>query len=292
MTALDTARAYFEAWNRRDPDAIVATFTSGGTYADPASDGELGGAAIGAYAARLFTAFPDLHFEEVGAPIASGETVATQWVMHGENAGPLYEGLPPTGKTVALPGTDIITVGPDGITSVRGCFDRSSFVEQLGLQVIVQPHQVGPMTFGHSVRSTLGNTARPGVVGLTWIEPRADEDRDRVRNLTRDTIQEIVGLPGFITAVTGFAGQRGFTVTAWEDEAAAARGIQSEAHRKAMVEVLENGVGAAAFTSLWTPSRLNRLLVRCGSCGQIADAGEGATTCSCGVALPAAPQYW
>jgi len=31
MEPLKVARGYFEAWNRRDPAAIVATFASGGT---------------------------------------------------------------------------------------------------------------------------------------------------------------------------------------------------------------------------------------------------------------------
>ena len=32
-------QAYFDAWNRRGPAAIVATFVEGGTYSDPAAGG-------------------------------------------------------------------------------------------------------------------------------------------------------------------------------------------------------------------------------------------------------------
>jgi hypothetical protein len=35
MDATDVAQKYFDAWNRRDPEAIVATFAEGGTYTDP-----------------------------------------------------------------------------------------------------------------------------------------------------------------------------------------------------------------------------------------------------------------
>jgi hypothetical protein len=35
MDAMEVARGYFDAWNRRDPTAIVATFTGGGIYRDP-----------------------------------------------------------------------------------------------------------------------------------------------------------------------------------------------------------------------------------------------------------------
>ena len=35
MTNLEVAQKYFDAWNRRDPSSIVATFLDGGTYNDP-----------------------------------------------------------------------------------------------------------------------------------------------------------------------------------------------------------------------------------------------------------------
>jgi len=35
MHPLDVAHTYFDAWNRRDPAAIVSTFAEGGTYSDP-----------------------------------------------------------------------------------------------------------------------------------------------------------------------------------------------------------------------------------------------------------------
>ncbi len=35
VDATDVAQRYFGAWNRRDPEAIAATFVEGGTYTDP-----------------------------------------------------------------------------------------------------------------------------------------------------------------------------------------------------------------------------------------------------------------
>jgi nuclear transport factor 2 (NTF2) superfamily protein len=58
---MDTSRlaqTYFDAWNCRDPAAIASAFADQGTYRDPATGQELRGAAIGAYASELFTAFP------------------------------------------------------------------------------------------------------------------------------------------------------------------------------------------------------------------------------------------
>ena len=65
MNAMQVAERYFDAWNRRDADAIVASFASGGTYSDPSAGENLQGEAIAAYAKGLWSAFPDLSFETV-----------------------------------------------------------------------------------------------------------------------------------------------------------------------------------------------------------------------------------
>lgn len=84
MDATDVAQSYFDAWNRRDPDAIVATFAEGGTYTDPNVPEGLRDRAIGEYAAGLFTAFPDLSFDII-SPHATGDggrPVANAWDQH------------------------------------------------------------------------------------------------------------------------------------------------------------------------------------------------------------------
>ena len=59
MDALECARKYFDAWNRRDADAVLATFGADGTYRDPTSGGRLGGEALKGYMNGLWAAFPD-----------------------------------------------------------------------------------------------------------------------------------------------------------------------------------------------------------------------------------------
>ena len=66
MHPLDVTHAYFDAWNRRDPAAIVATFVEGGIYSDPTVPA-LTGSALAAHTSGLFAAFPDLSFEIVSA---------------------------------------------------------------------------------------------------------------------------------------------------------------------------------------------------------------------------------
>ena len=155
MGATDVVQGYFDAWNRHDPEAIAATFVQGGTYTDPNVPEGLSGRAIAEYASGLFAAFPDLLFDLDSHSSTDDGVVAARWVMRGTNTGPLREN-PPTRGTVALPGADFIAVEGDKVRSVQGYFDRSTFVEQLGLQVIVQPRSVGPFSFGSSVRAQSG----------------------------------------------------------------------------------------------------------------------------------------
>ena len=110
MTGLEVAQKYFDAWNRRGPSSIVATFVDGGTYNDPTlGKGAITGPAIAEYTSGLFSAFPDLFFEILSIAPAGDGVVAVQWLMKGTNTG-AFGGGPPTGQSVALPGADFITV--------------------------------------------------------------------------------------------------------------------------------------------------------------------------------------
>ena len=63
--------------------------------------------------------------------------VFVPWRLQGTFTGPL-PGMPgPTGATFDLPAVDVITVGPEGIVSVVGYFDQKTYLEQLGLQVVI-----------------------------------------------------------------------------------------------------------------------------------------------------------
>ncbi len=292
MTASEIAQTYFDAWNDHDASAVVGTFAEGGTYTDPVTGGPLRGDAIGAYADGLFGAFPDLRFEIVGEGSGNGERHVGEWIMRGRNTGPLMPGMPPTEGEIALPGIDVIVTGDGGIESVTGYFDQKTFVEQLGLQVIVQPHAIGPVTFGNSVRAATGNKNPPGAVSLTWIKAVSDEDVARIRAHSQATIRDLLGQPGMIGVTTGFIGRHGFTVTAWENEDALVAGAAGEGHRAAMKDFFSGGYVASAFTSRWVPGKFNALWVKCDSCGEMADSSAEGRVCGCGASLPEAPGYW
>lgn len=123
---------YVAAWNEHDPEAVMAEFADGGTFADPVTDERLSGAEIGAWVEEITGAFPDARFEE-GRRVSNEEGVLfAEWTMHGTHEGPL-RGLPPTRRTVELDAVDVVTLSEDGITAVRGYFDTSALNEQLGL---------------------------------------------------------------------------------------------------------------------------------------------------------------
>ena len=94
------------------------------------------------------------------------------------------------GSTVALPGADFITVDGDKIRTVQGYFDQKSFLEQLGLQVIVQPYSLGPISFGTAASMQVGKHTKPGAFSLTSIRVRPDEG-ERLRELTVRVLQEM-----------------------------------------------------------------------------------------------------
>ena len=291
MEATDVVQEYFDAWNRHDPEAIVATFVQGGTYTDPNAPEGLSGRAIAEYASGLFAAFPDLSFDLVSHSCTDDGAVAARWVMRGTNTGPL-RGNPPTGGTVALPGADFIAVEGDKLRSVQGYFDRSTFVEQLGLQAIVQPRSVGPFSFGSSVRAQSGKRTKPGAVSLTWIEVRSEEEAQQVRNYSRAAAAEMVDMPGFIAWIGVVIAQRLFTITAWEDTESPQQLRHSGPHEEAVERFFSTDFATSALTSVWKPERINALWVRCEACGSMEDYELSGGRSRCGEPLPEPPPYW
>ncbi|SDB83893.1 conserved hypothetical protein, steroid delta-isomerase-related [Raineyella antarctica] len=130
----DLVEAYFRAWNGHDPSALVAVFSEEGTYQDPSLPEPVTGDAIAGYAAALLGVFPDLAFS-VDETTAEADRTVVAWHMTGTNTGP-FPGLGgPTGASVDLPGIDVITVGPGGVTSVVGYFDQLGLLGQLRVPV-------------------------------------------------------------------------------------------------------------------------------------------------------------
>ncbi len=286
-----TIDAWFAAWNSHDSAALPGLFAPGGTYEDPTTDGQVPASALPSVAARLLAVFPDLAFDRLSST-GDGPRRVVEWVMRGRNGGPFGPGINPTDRQVALAGVAVFDLGPDGIRAVRGYFDQTALADQLGLMTLVQPHEQGPAQFGYSMRIGSGNPRPPGVIALTWIQGADEHEKTRIRAHARQNVQDFLAEPGFIAIVTGFTGLRGFTVTAWEDEPSMRRALAKH-HVVAMNELLGERFVASVWTSVWQPTRINRLWVRCPPCGALEDLSGADHPCSkCGARLPSRPAFW
>ena len=132
MDALEVSQASFDAWNSHDADAILALYADGGTYSAPRAGKELTGKAIAEYAKAVWTAYPDMSIEIVSRGDTGGGLIASQWVLHGTHNGPYFDGTPPTGRTLTLPGASFTQVENGKIRYERTYTDRQTVTEQLG----------------------------------------------------------------------------------------------------------------------------------------------------------------
>ena len=211
--------------------------------------------------------------------------------MRGANTGSL-SGLPPTGAQIAQPGIDVIRVSGDKVASVRGYFDRQTMLEQLGIQVVVQPHQVGPITFGTSTRVRSGSNATPGAFSLTMVDACSDEEVQEIRMYSRRIMLGMPSMRGFLSFLGAVVGRRLYTVSAWTGPEEAHCVMRDQAHKEASSEFLRGKLGTAFHSSIWTPHHLSARWIRCQSCGSMTGAKEGEQVCACGSPLPEIPIFW
>ena len=126
---------YSDAWNRHDLDAILELHTDDSVFENHTS----GGLAVGKLQIRalidgVFAIFPDLRFSTRRAYF--GENVAViEWTATATHANPVARGtetFPPTGRTLAWDGMDILPIR-DGLIARKDVYaDSMSFLRQLG----------------------------------------------------------------------------------------------------------------------------------------------------------------
>ena len=289
MSAMDNVRSYLDGWNNHDGEAITKAFSATGKYCDPTSKEAISPAALAEKAKQLWNAFPDLSFQISSPSHLNENKLVAEWVMRGTNSGS-FMGLPPTGKTIDLPGIDIIEIGTEGIQSIRGYFDSKAIPEQLGLQVLIQPDQLGPFSFGYSSSVHSGLKTKPGAFAVTAIW-NADDQVDEIRALSRDTAIDMLKMDGFIGLSLLRTGNRGVTISAWERPEQVKQLRKKGAHTEAMRRFWEE-VGDAAYTSVWVPAYINPLFIRCRQCHSMSDPEQNSGVCKCGAQLPEPPPYF
>jgi heme-degrading monooxygenase HmoA len=210
--------------------------------------------------------------------------------MRGTNRGSL-RGLPPTGATVTLPGVDLIRARDGGVERVQGYFDRTTLMEQLGVQVHVQPYAVGPVRFGVCTSVKSANPAPPGAVSLTMIEARNDAEVQQIRDVSRRIMLQLCGMPGFLSFQGAVIGRRLTTVTLWESREAQREVMREANHKQAAQDMFGGGLGAAFHASAWALERVGVLWIRCPACGERRD-GRTLGACRCGSAAAERPAFW
>ena len=288
MGDLEAVRQYLDAWTRRDADAILATLNDGGSYEDPTTGGPISGEAIRAYVSGLWSAFPDLSFEDVGLAQTAPDSASVQWIMRGTNTSSMMV-LPPSGKAVILRGADFFTLRDGKIQTVTGYFDPGQVPRQIGLNVVVQPHQVGPFKFGVSTAVQTGKTQEPGAFSITYLEAKDADSIQKVREGSRASLIDMLKMDGFIGATTAVIGTRMVTISAWDSPEDSRRVMKEGAHSEAQKGFYDGSLASQGYTSVWTKHRVNPFFIRCDACGRM---NRGAGICSCGAKLPAAAPYW
>jgi len=291
MPVLDSIQRYFDGWNTRNADAILNSLTEGGTYEDPSTGQPLSGAALRGYVEGLWAAFPDLKFEITSKGETAPDKAAAEWKMIGTNAGSM-NGLPPTGKEVIIEGSDFFVLEGDKIASVRGYFDAGAVPRQLGLDVIVQPKQVGPFRFGTSTMVQTGKTQEPAAFSITYLEAKDAEDAAIVRDGSRASLIDMLSMDGFIGATTSVIGTRMVTISAWDSADAPRQVMRQGAHAQEQKKMLTGTVAKHGYTSVWTKHRVNPFLMRCEACGKMSRGENAARLCDCGETLHGPVPYW
>lgn len=291
MTPEPHIEAYYSCFNRGDAEGVAALFAPDGIFEDSATLGPVSPSSIRGVAERLMALLPDLKFE-LDSVLGDGGRFAVEWTLTGTNLGPYRPNFLPSNRRLELRGSDHFELGPNGIVRLSRYFDQKSFAERLGLQVIVEPVQQENATFGYSMRVSSGASRIPGIVAITWIMGRDEAERNAIRGHSRQIIAEFQQEPGFIGIVTGFAGERGFTVTAWDDEPALQRAL-SRHHAQAKQAFRSTGISPGVWTSVWKPLRTNRIWTRCPACETPNDVTDDHRHClNCGADLPPRPALW
>ena len=117
-----------EFWNRGELNAADTLMTRDAVIHEPVA-GTLDD--LKAVATMIRSAFPDWH-STVEEMLVEGDRVAERWTGRGTHRGE-FQGIPPTGKSVAVPGVVFYRIADGKIAEFRGQFDRLSLMQQLGV---------------------------------------------------------------------------------------------------------------------------------------------------------------
>jgi steroid delta-isomerase-like uncharacterized protein len=131
------ARAYLEAWNAHDGDAVAALCTEDVVWTDPSLAAPMRGrAAARSFVAATARTFPDFHVEESEPPLLSAAEprALSRYTMSGTMLGDWEaSNFAATGSRVSIAGVDVWTFRGELMCGYAGYYDSLDLARQLGV---------------------------------------------------------------------------------------------------------------------------------------------------------------
>jgi steroid delta-isomerase-like uncharacterized protein len=125
-------RDLLEAWNAHDLRRIETFYAPDYEGVDVGQAGpQHGPQSASRNMERYQRAFPDLRFVEQDL-IVEGDRAVLVWEAHGKHAGKLMN-IPPTGRTIAVRGTSVLTIRDGKISRGLYVWDVAGLLRSLGL---------------------------------------------------------------------------------------------------------------------------------------------------------------
>jgi steroid delta-isomerase-like uncharacterized protein len=131
--AVTIVRAYVEAANAGDVDAMAALTAPGFVHHSGAGDLDIDGVREGL--AYYRSAFPDFRYDiEELLPVDDGSAVVARWTMRGTHRGAFF-GVAGTGRTFASPGVSLHRIADGRLVADWEYSDDIGQVRQLGFRL-------------------------------------------------------------------------------------------------------------------------------------------------------------
>jgi steroid delta-isomerase-like uncharacterized protein len=131
MDVPEIVRAYVDAFCRGDLQGVRDTFEPEGTYEDPGTNEPVPGKKIHEHFGEAFSGLPDMSTETTGLDAISENVSVWRWIIRATQT-EQWRGLPPTGRSLLLPGCEFIEVRGGKIHKIVGYYDRLTMLTQLG----------------------------------------------------------------------------------------------------------------------------------------------------------------
>jgi steroid delta-isomerase-like uncharacterized protein len=126
----EKVRAYYEAMDNRDVDAMVALWADDGVE-DVVPIGVIRGREeLRAFLSGLFAAMPDAR-TTITRVIAGEQDCAVEWRLEGTFTGSPFMGIEPTGSRVELREVSVVEVKDGEIVGITAYFDGASYARQI-----------------------------------------------------------------------------------------------------------------------------------------------------------------